>query len=229
MSELIVQSPTGRTLLEMYHLLLAHFGSQAWWPGETMLEIMVGAVLTQNTNWANVEKAIRNLKEQGLLSVEALHTISPDELAKEIRPAGYYNIKAKRLKNLIRFLFERYEGSLEELATEETGNLREQLLAVNGIGPETADSILLYSLARAVFVVDAYTHRILLRHGMADEQVDYHELQGMFVDNLPGDTRLFNELHALIVRTGKEYCKKRPLCADCPLVHWEQPPILPEP
>ncbi|MBW2093579.1 MAG: endonuclease III domain-containing protein [Deltaproteobacteria bacterium] len=212
----------------MYRLLLDHFGTQSWWPWETTLEIMIGAVLTQNTNWANVEKAIHNLKEHGLLSVEALNALSPDELAKEIRPAGYFNVKAKRLKNLIRFLFERYEGSLTELAGEETGNLREQLLAVNGIGPETADSILLYSLGRPVFVVDAYTHRILLRHGMADEQVDYHALQGMFMDNLPEDVRLFNEFHALIVRTGKEYCKKKPLCSDCPLVHWDQPPILPE-
>jgi len=225
LSELIVQSQTGRTLIGMYRLLLDHFGSQDWWPGETRLEIMVGAVLTQNTNWANVEKAIRNLKEHGLLSVEALYTISPDDLAKEIRPAGYFNVKTKRLKNLIRFLVERYDGSLAQLAGEETENLREQLLAVNGIGPETADSILLYSLERAVFVVDAYTHRILLRHGMADEQVDYHELQEMFVDNLPEDAHLFNELHALIVRTGKEYCKRKPLCTDCPLVHWEQPPL----
>lgn len=223
-----MQNQTGRTLLEMHHLLLDHFGPQDWWPGETTLEIMVGAVLTQNTNWANVEKAIHNLKEHGLLSVEVLEGIPPDELAKEIRPAGYFNIKAKRLKNLVRFLIERYEGSVEELAGEETGNLREQLLAVNGIGPETADSILLYSLERPVFVVDGYTYRILLRHGMADDQMDYHELQGMFMDNLPEDVHLFNEFHALIVRTGKEYCKKRPLCRDCPLGHWGQSPILPE-
>jgi len=227
LSELLVQSQTGRKLLGMYDLLRDHFGPQDWWPGETTLEIMVGAVLTQNTNWENVEKAIRNLKNHDLLSLEALNTISPDELAKEIRPAGYFNIKARRLKNLIRFLFERYEGSLETLLSKKTECLREGLLAVNGIGPETADSILLYSLKRSVFVVDTYTYRILLRHGMADEQMDYHELQGMFMDNLPEDVHLFNEFHALIVRAGKEYCKKKPLCSDCPLGHWEKGPVLP--
>lgn len=207
----------------MYHLLRDHFGAQHWWPGETRLEVMVGAILTQNTNWGNVEKAICNLKERGLLAVETLHTISPERLAKEIRPAGYYNIKAKRLKNLVRFLMEQYEGSLENLDDEETEYLREQLLTVNGIGQETADSILLYALERPLFVVDAYTHRILLRHGMAEEQVDYHDLQGMFVDNLPAEVNLFNEFHALIVRTGKAYCRTSPRCPDCPLEQWEQP------
>jgi endonuclease-3 related protein len=222
--EALVQSRTGRSLLDMYQRLLRHFGPQDWWPGETTLEIMVGAVLTQNTNWTNVEKAIRNLKDHDLLSLDALNTISPYALAREIRPSGYYNIKARRLKNLIRFLFEQYGGSLERLSGEDTGDLREHLLAVNGIGPETADSILLYSLQRPVFVVDAYTHRILVRHGMAEEQMEYHELQELFMDNLPEEAGLFNEFHALIVMTGKQYCKKRPLCHVCPLGHWEKIP-----
>ncbi len=226
MPEFAVQSQTGRSLKEMHHLLRDRFGPQDWWPGETTLEIMVGAVLTQNTNWRNVEKAIRNLKEHGLLSLDGLNTIAPDALAKEIRPAGYFNIKSRRLKNLIRFLFDRYEGSLELLSGEKTEILREGLLTVNGIGRETADSILLYSLERPIFVVDAYTHRILLRHGMADEQMEYHELQELFMDNLPEDADLFNEFHALIVRAGKEYCKRKPRCSDCPLGCWEKGPIL---
>jgi len=222
------QSQTGRRLLELYHLLLDNFGHQDWWPGETRLEIMVGAVLTQNTNWGNVEKAIENLKEKGLLSLEALQRVTPDELANVIRPAGYFNIKAKRLKNLVGFLFENYRGSLEKIAGEETERLREHLLSVNGIGPETADSILLYAFERPVFVMDAYTHRILLRHGMVDGQMDYYELQDVFMDNLPEDAHLFNEFHALIVRTGKEFCRKKPRCSQCPLVQWEQPPMLQE-
>ena len=226
MFEAFVQSQTGRSLLDMHQLLLRHFGPQEWWPGETTLEIMVGAVLTQNTSWTNVEKAIRNLKDHGLLSLKALNTITLDALAQEIRPSGYYNIKAKRLKNLIRLFFEQYGGSLESLSSVDTGDLREHLLAVNGVGPETADSILLYSLQRPVFVVDAYTHRILLRHGMAEEQMDYHELQELFMDNLPEDVDLFNEFHALIVMAGKEYCKRKPLCHACPLGHWEKIPDL---
>ncbi len=226
MFEAFVQSQTGRSLLDMHQLLLRHFGPQEWWPGETTLEIMVGAVLTQNTSWTNVEKAIRNLKDHGLLSLKALNTITLDALAQEIRPSGYYNIKAKRLKNLIRLFFEQYGGSLESLSSVDTGDLREHLLAVNGVGPETADSILLYSLQRPVFVVDAYTHRILLRHGMAEEQMEYHELQELFMDNLPEDVDLFNEFHALIVMAGKEYCKRKPLCHACPLGHWEKIPDL---
>ena len=226
MQEPCIQSQTGRSLLEMHQSLLDHFGPQKWWPGETPLEVMVGAVLTQNTNWTNVEKAIQNLNAKGLLSLKALNAISIQALAEEIRSAGYFNIKAKRLKNLVRFIFERYNGSLKGLFNEAIGSLREGLLSVNGVGPETADSILLYAQERPVFVVDTYTHRILLRHGMADEQMTYHELQEVFVDHLPEDLGLFNEFHALIVRAGKEYCKKRPLCSDCPLCKWEGGPVL---
>jgi len=211
----------------MFTELLNHFGPQHWWPGETELEVIVGAVLTQNTNWKNVEKAILNLKEKGLLSPHQLNALSVSELAQLIRPTGYYNVKAKRLKNLIDLLRERYHLDLSGLLNEETDTLRKELLSVNGIGPETADSILLYAAHRPVFVVDAYTHRILRRHGMTDEQTDYHELQSLFTDHLPDDPSLFNEFHALIVKTGKEYCRRKPLCHLCPLQEWGPvPPVL---
>ena len=211
---------TAQRMEGMFTELLNHFGPQHWWPGETELEVIVGAVLTQNTNWKNVEKAILNLKEKGLLSPDRLNALSVSELAQLIRPAGYYNIKAKRLKNLIDLLRERYDFDLSRLLDEETDTLRQELLSVNGIGPETADSILLYAGRRPVFVVDAYTHRILRRHGMTDEQTDYHELQSLFKDHLPDDPSLFNEFHALIVKTGKEYCRRKPLCHLCPLEEW---------
>ena len=226
MHQVQAQTQTGRSLLEMHRLLLDYFGNQEWWPGETPLEVMVGAVLTQNTNWTNVEKAISNLKARDLLSLAALNEMSIQTLAEEIRPAGYFNIKAKRLKNLVRFVMERYDGSLEDLANEAITTLREELLSVNGVGPETADSIMLYALEKPVFVVDTYTHRILLRHGMADEQITYHELQELFLDHLPEDRGLFNEFHALIVKTGKDYCRKKPRCSECPLGTWEGGPVL---
>lgn len=212
--------------MEMYRLLLGHFGRQEWWPGETVLEVMVGAVLTQNTNWSNVEKAIGNLKTSHLLSLEALNTVSVPELAERIRPAGYFNLKAGRLKNLVQFVFEVYDGSLPRFLNDETRVLRENLLSVKGIGPETADSIILYAAKRPVFVVDAYSHRILNRHGMVDDQVEYHELQACFMEHLPADVPLYNEFHALLVRTGKVYCKKKPLCDRCPLGQWREGPVF---
>ena len=215
-----MQSPTGQRLKEMFDLLLNHFGSQDWWPADTELEMMVGAVLTQNTNWKNVEKAISNLEKKRLLSLNGLHAIPVAALAEQIRPAGYFNIKSTRLKNLIDFIWDRYQGDLSELLSDGTEALREGLLSVNGIGPETADSILLYAARLPVFVVDAYTHRILRRHGMTDEQVTYQELQALFMDHLPDDPALFNEFHALIVKTGKECCRRKPLCKGCPLEEW---------
>ena len=211
---------TGETLLEIYQLLYDAFGPQHWWPGETQFEIAAGAILTQNTNWTNVEKAISNLKDEGLLSFDRLFSISIADLAKEIRPAGYYNIKAKRLKNLIHFIADRYDGNLVDLLNEGTDRLREGLLSVNGVGPETADSIILYAANRPLFVIDAYTHRILSRHGMAEEEANYHELQELFMDHLPEEEPLFNEFHALIVQAGKNYCRRNPLCEDCPLNRW---------
>lgn len=211
---------TTERLEEMYRLLFDRFGPQHWWPGETEIEIVVGAILTQNTNWKNVEKALANLKRGGLLSTQALDALPLQALAEELRPAGYYNIKAKRLKNLIRLIKEKYDGELERMLEEHPSTLRMELLSVNGIGRETADSILLYAARAPVFVVDAYTHRILYRHGMADEQTTYEELQSLFMENLPDDAALFNEFHALIVKTGKDLCRKVPRCEICPLREW---------
>ena len=212
---------TGQRLMEMFDLMLNHFGPQNWWPAETDLEVMVGAVLTQNTNWKNVERAIENLKDKGLLSVANLNATPNSELAHLIRPAGYYNIKAKRLKNLMYFIAERYQADLSMFMEDDTQTLRQGLLSVNGVGPETADSILLYAAHRTVFVIDAYTYRILSRHGMiSEEQATYDGLQDLFIDHLPEDASLFNEFHALIVQTGKNYCKRKPLCDRCPLEKW---------
>jgi endonuclease-3 related protein len=203
---------------EIYEILLSHFGPQGWWPGETPLEIMVGAVLTQNTSWTNVSKAIANLKKENLLSFEKLHALPVEALAEKIRPAGYFNLKAARLQNLLAFIAREYNGSLEEMFAVDMQTLREGILSVKGIGPETSDSILLYAGRKAVFVVDAYTHRIFARHNIIAAEDGYHEIQEYFALALPEDVELFNEYHALIVRLGKEFCKKsKPLCARCPL------------
>ncbi len=217
-----MQSSTGNKLMEMYNRMLNHFGPQHWWPGESELEMMAGAVLTQNTSWKNVEKAIGNLKGKGILNVEGIRNMPADMLAEEIRPAGYFNIKAGRLKNLINFIVERYSGDVDLLLEEKTEALREGLLSVKGVGAETADSILLYAARRPVFVIDAYTYRILNRHGLVEDQIDYYGLQSLFKDNLPEDEALFNEFHALIVRTGKDLCRGKPLCDSCPLKGWEK-------
>jgi endonuclease III related protein len=203
---------------EIYALLHDHFGPQEWWPGDSPFETMIGAVLTQNTNWENVRKAITNLKEADVLSFPALSTLPIAELAQLIKPSGYFNIKAKRLTNLLRMIGERYEGRLELLLTEELTTARKALLAVNGVGPETADSILLYAANQPIFVIDAYTHRIFSRHHLIPEESDYHSIQEEFHDRLPAQSALFNEYHALIVALGKEYCrKKNPQCERCPL------------
>lgn len=207
------------SLLEIYDRLLAHFGHQHWWPGETPFEIMVGAVLTQNTAWTNVEKAITNLKDSGVLSFESMATLPHATLAELIRPCGYFNLKASRLHNLLTMIQSRYDGDLDLLAQEELPSLRQNLLEVKGIGPETADSILLYAANKPIFVIDTYTHRLLSRHGLAPEEgADYHEMQELFMTSVPNTPAQFNEYHALIVRTGKEFCKKNnPKCQDCPL------------
>jgi len=210
----------GQRLMDMYNLIFKHFGPQNWWPAETRLEVVVGAVLTQNTNWKNVEKAIKNLKSKGLLDIEPLLKVDMETLSELIRPALYFRVKAKRLKNLIRFISERYGGDLKNLCREDIWKLRSELLKVNGIGPETADSILLYACNKPIFVVDAYTYRILERHGLIDGPTDYQTIQNLFMDHLPHDQRLFNEFHALIVMVGKRYCKRNPKCNDCPLEGW---------
>lgn len=208
---------TGETLTEIYELLYAAFGPQRWWPGETPFEIITGAILTQNTSWANVEKAIRNLKSADLLTAEALHHIDVSQLAQLIRPAGYYNVKAKRLKSFMDWLFDNYDGALASLERVNTDQLRAELLAVKGIGRETADSILLYALGRPVFVVDAYTARITVRHGLIEPDADYEQLRELFESNLPRDTQLYNEYHALLVKAGKEFCNPKARCPGCPL------------
>ena len=212
-------APLSLSLEEIYDRLLTRFGPQHWWPGETPFEVMVGAVLTQNTNWQNVEKAIANLKAAGVMEFTAMVALPPEVLAAHIRPCGYYNIKSGRLKNLLAAIDEESGGDLEAFFAAGTEELRERLLAVKGIGPETADSILLYAAEKPIFVVDAYTHRLLVRHGLMDEdEAEYHAMQEMFMDALPADTALYNEYHALIVRVGKEFCKKKnPRCGECPL------------
>ncbi len=208
---------TGAKLTEIYNLLYERFGPQHWWPGETQFEIITGAILTQNTNWPNVEKAIINLKNTDSLTPEKFYKMDISELAGLIRPAGYYNIKAKRLKNFINWLFKNYSGNLAEVEKLSTERLREQLLSITGIGPETADSMLLYAFNRCVFVVDAYTARIITRHRLIAPGAEYEEFKYLFESNLPRDTTLFNEYHALLVRLGKEFCKTKARCASCPL------------
>jgi len=205
------------TLVLLYRRLLKSFGPQKWWPAKTRFEVIVGAILTQNTNWGNVEKALGNLKSRKLLTPQAFQNISQRKLASLIKPAGYFNVKAKRLKNFISFLFMEYDGHLRKMGKEECSILRRKLLAVNGIGPETADSILLYAFDTPTFVVDAYTKRILYRHNIIDRDEDYHAIQKKFMTLLNHDTQMFNEYHALIVRLGKDYCKPKPLCEQCVL------------
>ena len=201
----------------IYKKLFAAFGPQHWWPGKTPFEVAVGAILTQNTNWSNVEKAIANLKKDKVLNPSALHDMSHARLASLIRPAGYFNIKAGRLKNFISFLINEYHGSMSRMKKEDLRSIRKRLLAVNGIGPETADSIMLYALEKPVFVIDAYTKRVLSRHNILEHNTSYDAFQGLFHSKLREDISLFNEYHALFVRLAKEYCRTKPLCAGCPL------------
>lgn len=205
------------SLLKIYELLYARYGQQHWWPGESRFEIIIGAILTQNTNWQNVEKAIGNLKAAQLLDVDRLHAISTPQLAELIRPAGYYNIKAARVKNFLDWLFETHNGSLESLEQMDTHSLRESLLHIKGIGPETADSIALYAFNKPVFVVDAYTARVAVRHRLIEYGAGYEALQKLFTSALPADYKQFNEYHALLVRVGKDHCRKMARCSGCPL------------
>ena len=205
-------------LMEIHDLLYDRYGPQQWWPGDSRFEIIIGAILTQNTNWLNVEKAIANLKTANCLNVAKLADMEIDALAELIRPAGYYNIKAKRLKNFMEWLFaDRFAGDLDVVAQMSTDVLRAELLSVTGIGPETADSILLYAFEKPVFVVDAYTCRVMGRHGFLEPDAGYEQIREFFESCLPADVKLFNEYHALRVRTGKEHWKPKPKCAGCPL------------
>lgn len=194
------------------HLLQAH-GAQDWWPGETRFEIMVGAILTQNTAWTNVEKAIANLKQAKALTPQAIIKAHPKRVASWLKPSGYFNIKAKRLRAFCRWLIE--QGGEKKLARMPTDELRQALLAVHGIGPETADDILLYAFDRPVFVIDAYTRRLFQRLELVDGVQDYESLRALFENSLDTDAQLYNEYHALIVIHAKDTCRKRPLCDTC--------------
>jgi endonuclease-3 related protein len=197
--------------------LLARWGGQRWWPARTRLEMMLGAILTQNTAWSNVEKAISNLRKNGALNFQTLEKTAQEQLAEWIRPAGYFNQKAGYIKGMAERIRCDFDGSLSKLFALDTPTLRKELLSWKGIGPETADSILLYAGKRPVFVVDAYTRRFLSRHGWCDPNTSYDSVAKLFTDNLPEDARLYNEYHALIVRLGKEHCNTRPKCEGCPL------------
>lgn len=202
----------------IYKKLYKAFGPQHWWPGDTPFEVAVGAILTQNTNWGNVEKAINNLKSAKALNAKKIHEMPVNELAGLIRPAGYFNVKAKRLKAFIDFLVSEYSGSMERMKKGDLHTLREKLLSVHGIGPETADSILLYALDKPIFVIDAYTKRVLSRHGIMAHDESYNSFQELFHSAVKNNSKVYNEYHALFVRVGKTYCKPKPACSECPLV-----------
>jgi len=205
-------------LYAMYDAMLEALGPSHWWPGETPFEVAVGAILTQNTNWSNTARAIANLRAAGLFAPGALAALPDSRLAELIRPAGYFRLKAARLKNFLRFLRDEAGLSMAALADKGLATLRPKLLEVKGVGPETADSILLYALGQPSFVADAYTRRILSRHGMIPEDAVYDEMRDLFQGALDPDPALFNEYHALLVRVGKDFCRpKAPRCPSCPL------------
>ena len=205
------------TAHEVYRQLFNTLGPQNWWPGESAWEVMIGAVLVQNTGWKNVERAIQNLRDANLCQPRQLLAVAPDELAEMIRPAGYFRLKTKRLRNLLQFVLDQYNASLDALRRADMFFLREQLLKVHGIGPETADSILLYALEFPALVVDTYTHRVFARHGWIEYEANYHQLQDHLACELPEDVALYNEFHALMVHVGHHYCQKQPKCDECPL------------
>lgn len=204
-------------LLAMYEKMRSRFGFLDWWPGDSPYEVSVGAILTQNTAWSNAEKAIGNLKARRWLEPAEIRKVPLPELARVIKPAGYFNQKARKLKIWQEFLDERYGGDLLNLQEKPVGDIRNELLALWGLGPETVDSILLYALDKPVFVVDAYTKRILSRHRLLSEKADYHLIQHFFQERLPLSVELFNDFHAQIVYTGKFFCKTKPDCRGCPL------------
>jgi endonuclease-3 related protein len=214
-----------RELMQLYRRLYRHFGDLEWWPGDSPLEISVGAILTQNTAWTNVEKAIRELKEARALSVVALARMSHRRLARLIKSSGYFNVKARRLKNFISFVEGRYRGSLNKMFRQRTVRLRAKLLSVSGIGPETADSIVLYAAEKPIFVIDAYTKRIFSRHGVLPFEKSYDDFQTLFMKFLPANVPLYNQYHAMLVNVGKGFCRSKPHCDGCPLSGWRGVPL----
>ena len=205
------------TLLDIYERLYAEFGPQHWWPGDSPFEVIAGAILTQSAAWTNVDKALTHLRTANALSPEGIAALPEADLAQLIRPSGYFNAKARKLKAFVALLYERFDGDLNRMLATPAGELRPLLLATHGIGPETADSILLYAAEQPVFVIDAYTRRTFLRLGLVPESDTYAGWQQLFMRGLRPDAQLFNEYHALIVRHGKDVCRKRPLCGKCPL------------
>ena len=209
----------GNTLNKIYDKLLGAFGPQEWWPAESGFEVIVGAILTQNTAWGNVEKAIAVLRERNLLTPSALHEAPLEVLAESVRSSGCYNLKAARLKAFSDFLNCRHGGDLDEMFRRDGESLRRELLSVKGIGEETADAILLYAGRYPTFVVDAYTRRVLLRHQLIPSHAGYGDIRHFFMSTLARDEGLYNEYHALFVKVGKEFCRRRvPLCGSCPLM-----------
>ena len=205
----------GDTLMGYYRKLYDYYGPQGWWPGDGPLETIVGAILTQFTSWRNVERALDNLKSAGCMSAEALRDVPTDKLALLIRPSGAFNQKTRRLKAFIQRLWDAHDGDLDAMLPQEPETLRQELLAIHGIGPETADDIMLYAAEQPYFVIDSYTIRVLERWGIQPERKTYDGFQKLFHDNLPRDTRLYNEYHALFDRHAKELCKPRPACSEC--------------
>jgi endonuclease-3 related protein len=209
---------SSEALMDYYAAMSRRLGPMKWWPAKTPFEVIVGAILTQNTAWTNVERAIENLRTERLLTQKAIETVPVARLARMIRSSGYFRQKAKKLKAFVRFAHDEFNGSLKRLFAVPTMELREKLLGVHGIGPETADSILLYAGNHPIFVVDAYTRRILTRHELTHEKAGYDEIRAIFESGVPRDALLYNEYHALIVNTGKNWCRtKNPDCAECPL------------
>ncbi len=204
-------------LMAYYWAMEDHFGFQDWWPGETPDEVAIGAILTQNTNWSNVEKAIRNLKAAGALSISKLASLARKELASLIRSSGYFNIKERRLRAFSEEIMQNFNGSILKMSSIPFNALRERLLAVNGIGEETADSIILYAIEAPTFVVDTYTRRVASRHGLVPKNATYAEIKYFYESNLEKDVDLFKEYHALLVAVGKHFCKPKPQCEHCPL------------
>ena len=213
----VLRKPSRGRLMEIYRTLRKHYGPRRWWPAETALEMMVGAILTQNTAWSNVEKAIAQLKRKKHLAVLPLLQIPFRRLTKEIQPAGYFNVKARRLRNLIKYLRKRYDGDSDKMSRVPMDQLRGELLAVNGVGPETADSILLYAAKKPSFVVDAYTRRVFARHRYLRGSEDYDQIKRMFSRHLRKSVVLYNDYHAQIVQVAKDYCRSSPRCEVCPL------------
>ena len=202
---------------EVFRRLLNAYGPQSWWPGDSPWEVMVGAVLVQNTSWKNVERAINNLRGADRLRFERMRSLGDGELRRLIRPAGFFRIKTARLRSLVRFVEERFAGSVERMHGAETEELRTLLLGVHGIGPETADSILCYALERPVMVADAFARRIFSRHGWVSAGVGYEPLRRRLAAGLPREASVCNEMHALVVKLAHTHCRRSPLCEGCPL------------